>query len=82
MKNQKALLKEASDHGAVLFKGFDVRCAEEFASIMSKTGLREMQYIGGAAVRTLIVGNERRMVNPQEIMVLYQVFTSNESPPD
>lgn len=33
-----------------------------------------MNYIGGAAVRNLIVGNDQRMSNPQ-------VLTTNESPP-
>lgn len=33
-----------------------------------------MNYVGGAAVRNLIVGNEARMTAPQ-------VLTTNESPP-
>lgn len=33
-----------------------------------------MDYVGGAAVRKLIVGNEKRMEN-------MQILTTNESPP-
>ena len=64
----------ASWYGAVLFSGFQIQTGEEWASILYKTGLQEMNYIGGAAVRNLIVGNEQRMTNPQ-------VLTTNESPP-
>jgi hypothetical protein len=31
---------------------------EEWASILYKTSLKEMNYLGGAAVRKLIVGND------------------------
>jgi len=41
-----------------MFKGFEIKSAEEWASIMYSSGLKEMEYIGGAAVRKLIVGNE------------------------
>ncbi len=57
-----------------MFSGFEVKTGEEWASVMYKTGLKEMNYVGGAAVRRLIVGNEKRFDN-------IQVLTTNESPP-
>jgi hypothetical protein len=43
-----------------MFQGFEILTGEEFASILYKSGLKEVQYIGGAAVRKLIVGTEGR----------------------
>jgi len=40
-----------------MFKGFDVASGEEWASVLFKSGLKEVHYIGGAAVRKLIVGS-------------------------
>lgn len=68
------ILKAASIYGAVMFKGFDIITGEEWASILYKSSLKEMPYIGGAAVRRLIVGSEDRLTNPQ-------IVTTNESPP-
>ena len=50
-----------------MFKDFDIRSAEEWASILSKSGMKEMPYIGGAAIRRLIVGSEDRLLNPQVV---------------
>eukprot|EP00291_Cryptomonas_curvata_P028098 CAMPEP_0172211824 /NCGR_PEP_ID=MMETSP1050-20130122/36628_1 /TAXON_ID=233186 /ORGANISM="Cryptomonas curvata, Strain CCAP979/52" /LENGTH=673 /DNA_ID=CAMNT_0012892341 /DNA_START=9 /DNA_END=2031 /DNA_ORIENTATION=+ len=72
-KHTKILLA-ASEYGAVLFKGFDIANAEEWASVIYQSGLKEMEYIGGAAVRKLVVGSSNRMTNPQ-------IVTTNESPP-
>jgi hypothetical protein len=44
-----------------MFSGFEIKSAEEWASVLYKSGIKEMNYVGGAAVRKLIVGNERRM---------------------
>jgi len=57
-----------------MFKGFRILSAEEWASIMYSSGLKEMNYIGGAAVRKLIIGNDLRLDN-------LQILTTNESPP-
>ena len=57
-----------------MFKGFDVRNGEEWASVLYSTGLKEVNYVGGAAVRKLIVGTEGRLEN-------MQILTTNESPP-
>lgn len=43
--------------------------------MLYKSGLKEVQYIGGAAVRNLIVGTERQPLRN------IQVVTTNESPP-
>lgn len=47
-----------------MFSGFEIKTGEEWASVMYKSGIKEMPYVGGAAVRKLIVGNESRMNNP------------------
>ena len=39
-----------------MFKDFDILSGEEWASVLYKSGLKEVNYIGGAAVRKLIVG--------------------------
>jgi len=74
MKNHKTILSEASEFGAVMFKNFDIQSPEEFASILYKSGLKEVNYIGGAAVRKIIVGSESK---PLENI---QIVTTNESP--
>ena len=51
-------MKAASEHGSVMFKGFEILNPEEWASILYQSGLKEMNYVGGAAVRNLIVGTE------------------------
>ena len=51
------ILSATSQFGAVMFKDFDIKSAEEWASILSKSGMKEMPYIGGAAIRRLIVAS-------------------------
>ena len=75
MKHHETIIKAASTYGAVMFKGFEVLSGEESASILYKSGLKEVQYIGGAAVRKLIVGHEERKLEN------LQIVTTNESPP-
>jgi alpha-ketoglutarate-dependent taurine dioxygenase len=70
-----AILKAASNYGAVMFRGFDRVSPEDFASILHKSGLKEVPYIGGAAVRKLVVGSEKSPIKR------VQVVTTNESPP-
>lgn len=74
MRNNENIRKAASEHGAVMFSGFDIKSGEEWASVMYKSGIKQMEYVGGAAVRKLIVGNEQRMND-------MQILTTNESPP-
>ena len=57
LQNHEKILKAASEYGAVMFSGFEIKTGEEWASVLYKSGLRQMDYVGGAAVRTLIVGN-------------------------
>ena len=44
-----------------MFKGFEILSGEEWASVLYQTGLKQVEYVGGAAVRNLIVGNEKEM---------------------
>ena len=73
MKNHLIVRKAASEYGAVMFSGFEIKSGEEWASVLYKTGIKQMNYVGGAAVRKLIVGNENRMDD-------MQILTTNESP--
>lgn len=54
-------------HGAILFRGFHLEKPADFDNFVKMFGYDPFPYIGGAAPRTLVVGN---------------VFTANESPPD
>ncbi|KAK3219993.1 hypothetical protein Dsin_013963 [Dipteronia sinensis] len=53
--------------GTVIFRGFDVKTAEDFNTVIEAFAYEELSYVGGTAPRTNIVG---------------RVFTANESPPD
>jgi len=57
-----------------MFSGFEIKTGEEWASVLFKSGIKQMDYVGGAAVRNLIVGSHDRMNN-------MQILTTNESPP-
>ena len=74
MKHHEDVLTAASQYGAVMFSGFEIKSGEEWSAVLGKTGIKEMPYIGGAAVRNLIVGSEDRMND-------MQIVTTNESPP-
>lgn len=69
------MLKKVSEVGAVVVRGFDIQNANEYVSVLHKLGLAEFEYIGGAAVRHLIIGTAGK---PKSL----QVFTTNESPPN
>ena len=73
-KHHANIIKAASEYGTVMFKGFDIVSGEEWASVLYQSSLKEMNYVGGAAVRKLIVGTEGVLNDPQ-------VLTTNESPP-
>jgi len=64
MKNNGSILKAASEYGAIMFKGFEILTGEEWASIIYQSGIKEMNYVGGAAVRKLVVGTEGLLENP------------------
>ena len=74
-KHHALVLKAASEYGAVMFSNFAVESGNEWASVLFNSSLKEFNYVGGAAVRKLIVGNEQRMND-------MQILTTNESPPE
>jgi hypothetical protein len=63
--NQQLLDDMLRESKAIYFRNFPVTNVQHFDRIIQATGLKEMAYIGGAAVRTQITP---------------RVFTSNESP--
>ena len=58
MAKNDLIRQAASEYGAVMFSGFEIKTGEEWASVLYKSGIKQMEYVGGAAVRNLIVGNE------------------------
>ncbi|ERN19965.1 hypothetical protein AMTR_s00071p00129830 [Amborella trichopoda] len=65
--NRVWLYEQLSRHCAILFRGFDVRCAEDFRSVVEAFGWEEMDYGNGDAPRTKVID---------------RVYTSNEAPPE
>ena len=74
MAKNDIIRQAASEYGVVMFSGFEIKTGEEWASVLYKSGIKQMEYVGGAAVRNLIVGNEERFND-------MQILTTNESPP-
>uniref|UniRef100_A0A7S3JZW5 NADP-dependent oxidoreductase domain-containing protein n=1 Tax=Aureoumbra lagunensis TaxID=44058 RepID=A0A7S3JZW5_9STRA len=74
-KKHNDVIKAASENGACVFCGFDIRSPEEWCAVLSATGLQPTPYVGGAAVRKLCVGSN------EGSMQTLQVVTANESPP-
>ncbi|XP_024526324.1 clavaminate synthase-like protein At3g21360 [Selaginella moellendorffii] len=64
-KNKPGLESLLDSSGAILFRGFPVKNAEDFATVVEAFGYKSMGYEAGAAARTYIVG---------------PVFTANELP--
>ncbi|KAI9160483.1 hypothetical protein LWI28_008527 [Acer negundo] len=68
IKSQKLFLESLLHKtGAVLFRGFDVKTAEDFNDVIEAFGYEDFPSLGGTALRTQVFG---------------RVFTANESPPD
>ncbi|KAL4183953.1 hypothetical protein AMTRI_Chr11g100880 [Amborella trichopoda] len=65
--NRVWLDEQLSRHGAILFRGFDVRRAEDFRSVVEAFGWEEMDYG---------IGDETRS------KVIDRIYTANEAPPD
>jgi hypothetical protein len=40
MKHHKAVRQAASEYGAVLFSGFEIKSGEEWASVLYKSGIK------------------------------------------
>ena len=56
-QNAQAIMKEVNQEGAIFFRGFDVKSATQFSSVLTQLGIKSFEYVGGAAVRNLIVGS-------------------------
>jgi len=66
INNKEWLEKAACKHGVILFRGLPAVTAKDFDDFASAFGYQSIEYIGGAAPRTSVVGG---------------VFTANEAPP-
>jgi hypothetical protein len=42
LAHREDINKAASEYGAVMFKGFDLASGEDFASVLHKTGLKQI----------------------------------------
>lgn len=62
------LKRRLADHGAILFRGFELESAQDFYNVVSQSlNVQALPYVGGAAPRH---------------SVYKDVHTTNESPPD
>jgi len=66
-QNKPEIEQKLLQHGAVLFRGFNLSSASNFDDFATAFGYENFPYIGGAAPRNPVVGN---------------VYTTNESPPE
>lgn len=64
--HKSSLALELRDQGAILFRGFPIKCAEDFQDFVDALGIENLPYVGGAAVRHQIYKG---------------IHTTNESPP-
>ncbi|XP_076454585.1 uncharacterized protein LOC143289486 [Babylonia areolata] len=55
------------EYGAIVFRGFPLKDPRDFDAFVKAFGGEALDYVGGAAPRTVVTGN---------------VFTANEAPPD
>ncbi|KAK7095320.1 uncharacterized protein [Littorina saxatilis] len=68
VQNQKSTTDELLvENGAIVFRGFPIKTPQDFDSFVKAFGGEPLEYVGGAAPRTVVTGN---------------VFTANEAPPD
>src|SRR5688572_32239032 len=51
------ILKLLHTHGAILFKGFQIDCAEKLQEVVSGFHSKPMQYTGGTSPRTRLYGD-------------------------
>ncbi|ERN19967.1 hypothetical protein AMTRI_Chr11g100900 [Amborella trichopoda] len=65
--NRVWLDEQLSRHGAILFRGFDVRRAEDFQNVVEAFGWEEMDYGIGDATRSKVID---------------RVYSANEAPPE
>lgn len=64
-ENRKHISRLLFEHKVILFRNFPVKSAENLDSVIQASGIKGMDYVGGAAVRTQLTS---------------RVFTANESP--
>src|SRR6185437_10707481 len=62
------LLKQASDHGAILFRGFPLATAQDFDAFIAAFGLENFPY-------------DQSLSNAVRVNRTPRVFTANEAPP-
>ncbi|XP_071710530.1 clavaminate synthase-like protein At3g21360 [Rutidosis leptorrhynchoides] len=68
IKAEKQWIESLVDkYGVILFRGFPVKSASDFNDVVEAFGFPEIEYVGGRAPRTKVVG---------------RVYTANESPPE
>ena len=68
-RERKELLRQASEHGAVLFRGFPVKNAEDFDAFIGAFELENFPY-------------EQSLSNAVRVNFTPRVFSANEAPPD
>ena len=57
IRDSRDLIKdEAMKYGAILFRNFPIRTADDFNRFIMQFGWKDMPYTGGIAFRTNIVG--------------------------
>ncbi|XP_061177233.1 uncharacterized protein LOC133185964 [Saccostrea echinata] len=66
-KDKSLIEDQLLRYGAILFRDFPVNSPSDFDAFVKAFQYEPLPYVGGAAPRTLVVGN---------------VFTANEAPPD
>jgi len=65
--NKKLIDDTLFKHGAILFRGFNLKTAKDFDDFANACGYENFPYVGGAAPRNVVYGG---------------VHTTNESPPE
>lgn len=66
---RESLLQQAADHGAILFRGFPTRTADDFDAFIAEFGLPNFPY-------------NKSLSNAVRTNRTPRVFTANEAPPD
>lgn len=68
-RHRQRLLEQAGEHGAILFRGFPLRTAEDFDAFVAAFGLTNFAY-------------KQSLSNAVRVNRTERVFTANEAPPD
>ena len=54
--NKQLIVDSLTQHGAILFRGFPIRDANDFNRFILAFDWKDMPYLGGIATRTNVVG--------------------------